>query len=159
METEFERIALELFAANGFSKVSVEEIADRAGVTVRTFYRYFSSKEDVLTLFPRRLNRFVHDVLEAQPNDLGPFEALSSSLVELAASIDLDQLRDWTAAVSAEPRPPEATIVRSVRSIGTPLKENAPLSSIHRTRPWVVVTWPVDRRWSLMAPSERAIRR
>lgn len=105
MENEFERIALELFTVHGFRKVSVEEISDKAGVTVRTFYRYFSSKEDVLTLFPRRLNRFVHDALQAQPKDLGPFEALSSSLVQLAASIDLDELRHWTAALNAEPRP------------------------------------------------------
>jgi TetR/AcrR family transcriptional regulator, regulator of mycofactocin system len=105
MENEFERIALKLFAAHGFSKVSVEEIADKAGVTVRTFYRYFSSKEDVLTLFPRRLNRIVEDALEVQPKELGPFEALSSALLELAASIDLDQLRLWTAALSLEAAP------------------------------------------------------
>jgi AcrR family transcriptional regulator len=41
-------VALELFAAQGYESTSIEQIADRAGVSPRTFFRYFVTKESVL---------------------------------------------------------------------------------------------------------------
>jgi AcrR family transcriptional regulator len=43
-----ELIAVELFTANGFEKTTVEQIAAKAGVSRRTFFRYFDSKSAVL---------------------------------------------------------------------------------------------------------------
>jgi len=42
------RGALELFAEQGFEKTTALEVAERAGVTERTFYRYFADKREVL---------------------------------------------------------------------------------------------------------------
>ncbi|WP_232497609.1 TetR/AcrR family transcriptional regulator [Agromyces humatus] len=40
--------ALDLFSQRGYSAVTVDDIADRAGVTARTFFRQFRDKEEVL---------------------------------------------------------------------------------------------------------------
>jgi mycofactocin system transcriptional regulator len=45
---QLERVALELFARDGFTETTVEDIAEAAGVSRRTFFRYYGSKNDVV---------------------------------------------------------------------------------------------------------------
>jgi AcrR family transcriptional regulator len=46
---EIAKSALELFLRDGYDKINAEDIAEDSGVSLRTFYRYFSSKDDVLS--------------------------------------------------------------------------------------------------------------
>ncbi len=46
--TELERVALALFDEHGFEATTVEDIAEAAGVSRRTFFRYYASKNDVV---------------------------------------------------------------------------------------------------------------
>ncbi|WP_432510739.1 TetR/AcrR family transcriptional regulator [Kineococcus sp. SYSU DK001] len=45
-QAEIEHVALELFARNGSERTTVDDIATAAGVSPRTFFRYFATKED-----------------------------------------------------------------------------------------------------------------
>ena len=76
--------ALRLVAERGLESVSVDDIADRADVSPRTFFNYFSSKDDaVLGLDPeasdRQLDRFL-----ARPAEESPLEALRAVAREQA---------------------------------------------------------------------------
>ena len=76
--------ALELFAAQGFDATTTEEIAERAGVSVRTFFRYFPTKE--LVLFHGRydfMQAFVAG-LRAQPESVGDVEAMRAAFLALS---------------------------------------------------------------------------
>ena len=46
---EIAQSALELFLRDGYEKINAEDIAEDSGVSLRTFYRYFSSKDEVLS--------------------------------------------------------------------------------------------------------------
>jgi len=43
-----EQAALDLYRERGFEQTTVAEIAERAGLTERTFFRYFADKREVL---------------------------------------------------------------------------------------------------------------
>ena len=46
--TELEQIALDLFLRNGFNETTLDDIAGAAGIARRTFFGYYSSKNDVV---------------------------------------------------------------------------------------------------------------
>ena len=73
LQAKYEVIAWELFAQRGFKEVTVDEIAEAAGVSARTLFRYFPSKEDFLLGFTRRGSRDLADLiaqLEPSPEPL-----------------------------------------------------------------------------------------
>ncbi|MFC4079689.1 TetR/AcrR family transcriptional regulator [Amycolatopsis samaneae] len=74
-----ERAALELFETQGFERTTVAQIARTAGLTERSFYRYFPDKREVLFAGNELEAHLVARVEEAAP-DLTPFEALLAAL-------------------------------------------------------------------------------
>jgi AcrR family transcriptional regulator len=78
---EIERVAIEQFAARGFGDVTVDDIAEAAGISPRTFFRYFPTKAHVVRAHQRRLlDRLVRGVA-ARPANEGPVTALRQAFV------------------------------------------------------------------------------
>ena len=78
--------AEELFLTRGFDEVTVEEIAQAAGVSRRTFFRYFDSKEDVMVERSDRLGELLLAELAARPLNEPPLLAIRNALVSAVKS-------------------------------------------------------------------------
>ncbi|GAA0459291.1 TetR family transcriptional regulator [Streptomyces sp. NPDC046215] len=75
------RCALELFALKGYERTTVDEIADAAEVSQRTFFRYFTSKEEVALAVQSAVeSRFVA-ALRARPAEESPIAALRGAVL------------------------------------------------------------------------------
>ncbi len=84
---------MELYVERGFEQTTVAEIARRAGLTARTFFRYFADKREVLFAGSAALQDSLVSALEAAPHAAAPMEAVAAAL-DAAATV-LGERRDW----------------------------------------------------------------
>jgi AcrR family transcriptional regulator len=75
-----EQAALELYGERGFDETTVREIAERAGLTERTFFRHFADKREVLFPHTNPLQKVLSDALASAPGTLPPLEAVAAAL-------------------------------------------------------------------------------
>ncbi|MFI2618337.1 TetR family transcriptional regulator [Streptomyces sp. NPDC018584] len=73
---ELTESALQLLALKGYDGVTIDEIVAAAGVSRRTFFRYFASKEDVVVQFLADMGSDMRTELAHRPADERPSEAL-----------------------------------------------------------------------------------
>jgi AcrR family transcriptional regulator len=81
------RAALELFASRGFDTTTAEDIALQAGVSGRTFFRYFPTKESVLWAGERHWVESFTQRYPVQPAELSDVDAMCATIIELAPSL------------------------------------------------------------------------
>ena len=98
--------ALSLYSERGFDQTTAAQIAERAGLTERTFFRHFADKREVLFGGSALLQeRIVAGVAGAPPGD-GPLDAVARGLAAAAAMLG-DARRDLTrqrqAVIAANP--------------------------------------------------------
>src|SRR6187402_2502022 len=79
-----ERAALELYAQRGFEQTTVAEIAERAGVTERTFFRYFTDKREVLFMGAPHLEAVAVAAVESAPEPIVPIDAVTWAIEAIA---------------------------------------------------------------------------
>jgi AcrR family transcriptional regulator len=72
--------AMELFVERGYEQTTVAEIAERAGVTPRTFFRHFADKREVLFSGSERLQQTMVAALTAAPADASAVDAIAAAL-------------------------------------------------------------------------------
>ena len=77
--------AFALFADRGYCHVTVADICDAAGIGRRTFFRYFATKDDVLTEPAREMAARVAAAITAAPAGLPEPQVLRQALTEIAA--------------------------------------------------------------------------
>jgi len=73
------RAALELFAGQGFAETTVPEIAARAGLTTRTFFRHFPDKRAVLFL-DEEIAAVAEQFITGAPESIGPVATILNGL-------------------------------------------------------------------------------
>ena len=76
VRVRLQRMALELFRERGYDQTTAAEIAARAGVTERTFFRHFPDKREVLFDGEARLRAALTASIADAPDALGPLDAL-----------------------------------------------------------------------------------
>ena len=81
-----EQAAAELFAERGFDETTVADIAARAGLTERTFFRHFTDKREVLFSGQDVFTDAVVSAVATAPGPATPVEAVSAGL-DAAASL------------------------------------------------------------------------
>jgi len=79
--------AMELYVERGFEQTTVAEIAQRAGLTARTFFRYFADKREVLFAGSELLQEEMVTALEGAPVSASPMDAVGLALDAAAAML------------------------------------------------------------------------
>jgi AcrR family transcriptional regulator len=75
-----EQAALALYGERGFEQTTVAEIARRAGLTERTFFRYFADKREVLFWGAGALQEFMVNTVASAPDSAAPIAAIGAAL-------------------------------------------------------------------------------
>jgi AcrR family transcriptional regulator len=100
------KAALELYGERGFERTTVAEIAARAGLTERTFFRHFSDKREVLFAGVEMLSRVIVEAVAAAPAGVPPIELAAAGVRAAGAVIqeggELPRQRAAIVAASAE---------------------------------------------------------
>ncbi|CAN5246228.1 TetR family transcriptional regulator [soil metagenome] len=89
---EITAVAMRLFLEQGFDNTTIDQIAATAGVSRRSFFRYFGTKEDIVLGNLAGQGESARDALEAIPLTVGPWEALRTALGMVKALDDDPQV-------------------------------------------------------------------
>lgn len=84
-----QKAALELFQANGFDDTTVADIASAAGLTERTFYRYFADKREVIFGGQQLFQQAFIDGVENAPVDAAPLDVVAFAVAAVCAPSSL----------------------------------------------------------------------
>jgi AcrR family transcriptional regulator len=115
-----EQAALALYGERGFENTTVAEIAARAGLTERTFFRHFADKREVLFWGAGAMQELLVNAVAGAPADAAPIDAVAAAL-EAAGSLlqarpESVRQRQAVIAASAELRERELIKLASLAS-------------------------------------------
>ena len=109
-----EQAALDLYRERGFDQTTVAEIAERAGLTERTFFRYYTDKREVLFWGQDMLRALYVNAIASAPDAAAPMDAISAAL---AAAVPVfhdrrDQARQRQAVIEVNPELQERELAK-----------------------------------------------
>ena len=115
-----ERAALALYGERGFEQTTVAEIAQRAGLTERTFFRHFADKREVLFSGADTLQELLVTTVADSPDSAAPIDAVAAALETAGALLqerrEFARQRQAIIAANAELRERELIKLASLAS-------------------------------------------
>jgi AcrR family transcriptional regulator len=120
---------LRLFIANGYDATTLDAIAAEAGISRRTFFYYFKSKDEILLSLMDGADEMIAAALRDEPSTKRPLEAARDALVRICARypademIIIDRLMRSSEAVQARK---QANYVRQEKALFAALCEKWP---------------------------------
>ena len=119
-----ERAAMDLYVERGFDSTTVADIAERAGLTERTFFRYFADKREVLFGGSAILAELLGQQVSDAPGTAAPIDVVASALE--AAGALIQERGEWSArrqaVIAANPELRERELIK-LASLGSALAE------------------------------------
>jgi AcrR family transcriptional regulator len=108
------RAAMELYQERGFESTTVAEIAERAGLTERTFFRHYADKREVLFAGSAHLQDLLVTLVTEAASSLPPIEAITAALVGAAAAFDerRSTVQQRQAIIAANPELQERELIK-----------------------------------------------
>jgi AcrR family transcriptional regulator len=114
------RAAMELYRERGFDQTTAAEIAERAGLTERTFFRYFADKREVLFSGQERLVEIYVTSIAAAPAAATPMDMVAAAVGSVAPFFEehRDFSRQRQAIVAAHPELQERELLKRAAMAG-----------------------------------------
>ncbi|MET8993923.1 TetR family transcriptional regulator [Amycolatopsis sp. Hca4] len=99
------KAALELYAEHGYDAVTITQIAERAGITRRTYFRYFPDKREVLFAGAEQLPPAVFEAVLAAEEGESPLRTALTALAEVGTQVTqlVDPSPQRRAVIAATP--------------------------------------------------------
>src|SRR3978361_1309311 len=107
-----ERAALELYGERGFDQTTVAEIASRAGLTERTFFRYFADKREVLFWGSGSLQDLMVTTLAGTSASVAPIDAVGGAVAAAGEFFDRSYSRRRQAVIVANTELQERELIK-----------------------------------------------
>ena len=99
-----EQAAFSLYAERGFESTTVAEIAERAGLTERTFFRHFADKREVLFAGSAAFVGVITDAVAGAPSSLAPIDAVATGFEAVGPSLlDVEAARQRQRIIGSNP--------------------------------------------------------
>lgn len=83
-------VALNLFDKSGFDGVTIDEIASASGISRRSFFRYFATKEDIVVAGHAAYGERIVEIVKARPRDEDVWVSLRRGYDILVENVDHD---------------------------------------------------------------------
>lgn len=117
-----EQAALELYTERGFDRTTVAEIAERAGLTERTFFRYFADKREVLFWGQSAMTELMVATVAEAPDSAAPIDMVGMALTAVGKTFEgrRDRARRRQAVIAATPGLQERELMK-LASLATTL--------------------------------------
>lgn len=90
---EIAAAALELFARDGYDAVGLDAVAEESGVSLRTLYRYFPTKDELLSPIVAEGTAGLADRLAERPADESLVEAVEGAFEQMNVAAGPEQVR------------------------------------------------------------------